>query len=148
MLGGVLLLFGPEGLLAAQDPLTAVDDVREFVGLSPRKVVWFVAQLHLLFAAFVLGVPIFDTTLVVLSRLRRGVNPFTTPGRDHLSHRLADRGRSHLEAVLLLYLAGCFCGLLAMFVAQASVGEAYIVGTTVLAGAACLLRRFEFRSGP
>ena len=42
----------------------------------------------------VLGVPIFDTTLVTISRLRRGVNPLTTPGKDHLSHRLVKRGPS------------------------------------------------------
>ncbi len=33
--------------------------VRTFFGLSPRATIWVVAQLHLLFAAFVLGVPIF-----------------------------------------------------------------------------------------
>ncbi len=50
----------PDALLALQaNPFTAVDEVRTFFGLSPRGVVWFVAQLHLLFAAFVLGVPIF-----------------------------------------------------------------------------------------
>ena len=50
----------PDALLGLQaNPLTAVDEVRTFFGLSPRGVVWFVAQLHLLFAAFVLGVPIF-----------------------------------------------------------------------------------------
>jgi UDP-GlcNAc:undecaprenyl-phosphate GlcNAc-1-phosphate transferase len=31
----------------------------------------------------VLGLPIFDTTLVTFSRLRRGRNPLTTPGLDH-----------------------------------------------------------------
>ena len=36
----------------------------------------------------VLWLPIFDTTLVVISRLRRGVNPLSTPGKDHTSHRL------------------------------------------------------------
>ena len=35
------------------------DEVHAFFGLNPRNVVWFVAQLHLLFGAFVLGVPIF-----------------------------------------------------------------------------------------
>ncbi len=33
--------------------------MRTFFGLSPRATIWVVAQLHLLFAAFVLGVPIF-----------------------------------------------------------------------------------------
>ncbi len=40
----------------------------------------------------VLGLPIFDTTLVFISRLRRGKNPLTTPGKDHLSHRLVRAG--------------------------------------------------------
>ncbi len=39
---------------------------------------------------FVLGLPIIDTTTVVISRLRRGVSPLTG-GRDHLSHRVAKR---------------------------------------------------------
>ena len=53
-------MLAPDALLALQvNPLTAVDEVRTFFGLSPRGVIWFVAQLHLLFAAFVLGVPIF-----------------------------------------------------------------------------------------
>ncbi len=51
-----LTLVGPDVLLAAQD---APDTVRTFFGLNPRNVVWFVAQMHLLFAAFVLGVPLF-----------------------------------------------------------------------------------------
>ena len=54
----------------------------------------------------VLGVPIFDTTLVFISRLRRGLNPLTTPGKDHLSHRLARRTGSPREAVLICYLLG------------------------------------------
>ena len=66
LVGGIVVSFlvlgflAPNTLFAVQgDPLTSVDDVRTFFGLNPRRVVWFVAQLHLLFAAFVLGVPIF-----------------------------------------------------------------------------------------
>jgi UDP-N-acetylmuramyl pentapeptide phosphotransferase/UDP-N-acetylglucosamine-1-phosphate transferase len=32
---------------------------------------------------FILGVPIFDTALVSISRARRGLVPFTSPGKDH-----------------------------------------------------------------
>ena len=39
--------------------MSQIENVRTFFGLSPRSTIWFVAQLHLLFAAFVLGVPIF-----------------------------------------------------------------------------------------
>ncbi len=75
-----------------------------------------------------LGVPLFDTTLVVVSRLRRGLNPLTTPGKDHTSHRLVSAGFTTREAVLIHYLAACAFGVLAIFVTQASVLEGYIVG--------------------
>ena len=52
----------------------------------------------------VLALPIFDTTLVFISRLRRGKNPLTTPGKDHVSHRLAHLLGSRREAVLVCYL--------------------------------------------
>ena len=56
---------------------------------------------------FLLGLPIFDMTLVVVSRLRRGLSP-NTAGRDHTSHRLVRLGFSSREAVLILYLfSGC-----------------------------------------
>jgi len=50
-------------LLVTTSPVTAQDggppDYRQYFGADSRLVVWVVAQLHLLFAAFVLGVPIF-----------------------------------------------------------------------------------------
>jgi len=93
----------------------------------------------------VLGVPLFDTTLVVVSRLRRGRNPLTTPGKDHTSHRLVEAGFTTREAVLLLYLAGGAFGLLAVFITQASVLEGYAVG--IGAALLCLyaLIRFEIQ---
>src|SRR5690606_19600324 len=68
----------------------------------------------------VLAVPIFDTSLVILSRLRRGLNPLTTPGKDHLSHRLARLTGSRREAVLMCYLFAFIAGVVATFVTQAS----------------------------
>ncbi len=79
----------------------------------------------------VMGLPIFDTTLVIVSRLRRRLNPLTTPGRDHTSHRLVAAGMTQREAVLTLYVASFVLGLLATFVTQASVLEGYIVGGIV-----------------
>jgi UDP-GlcNAc:undecaprenyl-phosphate GlcNAc-1-phosphate transferase len=76
----------------------------------------------------VLGVPLFDTTLVIVSRLRRRLNPLTTPGKDHLSHRLARLTGSTREAVLTCYLLGGFCGVVATFVIQANLREGYGVG--------------------
>jgi UDP-GlcNAc:undecaprenyl-phosphate GlcNAc-1-phosphate transferase len=76
----------------------------------------------------VLAVPLFDTTLVIISRLRRGLNPLTTPGKDHLSHRLARLTGSPREAVLICYLLGGAAGVIATFVTQASMIEGYAVG--------------------
>lgn len=76
---------------------------------------------------FILGVPIFDTTLVVFSRLRRGVSP-NTPGKDHISHRLVARGFSQREAVLLLYLLGGASGMLAIYLTEATITEGYVIG--------------------
>ena len=59
--------FGPAVAAAQQaDPLTHVDNVRTFFGLSPRIVVWIVVQLHLLFAAFVVGVPWFTVAVEII----------------------------------------------------------------------------------
>lgn len=95
----------------------------------------------------VLGLPIFDTALVIVSRLRRGVNPLTTPGKDHISHRLVERGLTPREAVLTLYLVGCGLGMLAVFVTQASIAEGYAVGGAALLAALFALWRYEFRRG-
>jgi UDP-GlcNAc:undecaprenyl-phosphate GlcNAc-1-phosphate transferase len=76
----------------------------------------------------VMGMPIFDTTLVFISRLRRGKNPLTTPGKDHVSHRLMARGFTTREAVLSHYLISGTYGLVAILVTQAAVVEGYILG--------------------
>jgi len=83
----------------------------------------------------VMGLPVFDMVLVVTSRLRRRLNPMTTPGKDHTSHRLVAAGMTQREAVLTLYVVSFVLGLLATFVTQASVAEGYTAGGLVaLAG--------------
>lgn len=79
----------------------------------------------------ILGLPLFDTTLVILSRLRRGFNPLTTPGKDHVSHRLVAMGYTRREAVLICYLICAGLGVVALFITQASIIEGYVVGSVV-----------------
>jgi UDP-GlcNAc:undecaprenyl-phosphate GlcNAc-1-phosphate transferase len=62
----------------------------------------------------VLTVPILDTALVSVSRLRRGLVPFTSPGKDHTGHRLANSGLGIRASVLILYAMGTSCGFLAI----------------------------------
>jgi len=91
----------------------------------------------------VLGLPIFDTSLVVVSRLHRGLNPLTHPGKDHVSHRLVAAGMTQREAVLALYVACFVLGLLAIFVTQASIAEGYTVGGLVAVAGLYGLWRLE-----
>src|SRR5262249_804503 len=58
----------------------------------------------------ILGVTIFDTPLVTISRSRRGLLPFSTPGKDHTAHRLANLGLGQRGAVLALYTLGAITG--------------------------------------
>jgi UDP-GlcNAc:undecaprenyl-phosphate GlcNAc-1-phosphate transferase len=82
----------------------------------------------------VLGVFIFDTTLVTISRLRRGRSPFQG-GSDHTSHRLAQIGLGKPRAVLALYVAAATLGALAIVITRQPVPAANsIFGALVLAG--------------
>lgn len=88
----------------------------------------------------VLALPIFDTALVVVARLRRGANPFTAAGKDHLSHRLHALGMTRREAVLTCYLLAGACGLVGVYLTQARPAEAYVVaGALGLVGTAGII---------
>ncbi len=63
----------------------------------------------------VLGVLIFDTTLVSVSRLRRG-RSVVQGGSDHTSHRLVQIGLSQPRAVLTLYITAAALGAAALFI--------------------------------
>jgi UDP-GlcNAc:undecaprenyl-phosphate GlcNAc-1-phosphate transferase len=64
----------------------------------------------------ILGATIFDTALVTVSRSRRGLLPFATPGKDHAAHRLANIGLGQRGAVLTMYMVGALSGALALLV--------------------------------
>jgi len=97
----------------------------------------------------VLAVPIFDTSLVFVSRLRRGKNPLTTPGKDHVSHRLTALGLTRREAVLICYLLGCAAGMVAVYISQARALDAYVaaamLGMVMVAGIIWFEQRTEWR---
>lgn len=74
--------------------------------LLPKTVSWIVPIL-------ILGVPIYDTTLVIFSRLRRGLVPFSSPGKDHFSHRLYSLGLTAKQVAWVHYGLSIFLGSLA-----------------------------------
>jgi len=81
----------------------------------------------------ILSATIFDTTLVTISRSRRGLLPFATPGKDHSAHRLANLGFGQRGAVLAMYLAGAVCGTAGVLVTYLSTSKAALLGVCVLA---------------
>jgi UDP-GlcNAc:undecaprenyl-phosphate GlcNAc-1-phosphate transferase len=66
-----------------------------------------------------LALPIMDTTVVVISRIQRGVSPFQG-GQDHLSHRLMSRGFTRRVTAFILWGASGFFASLAILVSSAT----------------------------
>jgi UDP-GlcNAc:undecaprenyl-phosphate GlcNAc-1-phosphate transferase len=85
----------------------------------PQGVSWFTPIL-------VLGVPIFDTSLVVISRLRRH-RPIYRAGTDHTYHRLVQLGLDSNRSVLAMHLAAVMLSLLAFIALGASVWSANLL---------------------
>jgi UDP-GlcNAc:undecaprenyl-phosphate GlcNAc-1-phosphate transferase len=86
----------------------------------------------LLAPLLILGVTIFDTTLVTISRSRRGLLPFATPGKDHAAHRLSNLGLGQRGAVLTLYLLGAVSGALAVLICYVSASAALLLAAFVI----------------
>jgi UDP-GlcNAc:undecaprenyl-phosphate GlcNAc-1-phosphate transferase len=121
------IFMGDAGSLFLGFMLAAVGLKLRFPG-QPDTVTWMIPVL-------VLGVPVLDMTLVTISRLRRGVNPWTTAGKDHLSHRLVAMGMSHRQAVLTIYGICLLSGALAIAVQFVSPEIAYLIfGVALLTG--------------
>lgn len=85
----------------------------------------------------ILGVPIFDTLLVSISRARRGLLPFTSPGKDHTAHRLSNLGLGHRGAVLTMYLFAVVLGALALLVPNLSPATVYTIAGILAVVALC-----------
>ena len=76
---------------------------------------------------FLLAVPILDTTVAVISRLRRHISPFQG-GQDHLSHRLIRAGLSRKQAAISLWMLSVVYGALAISISKTnSIFDNYLV---------------------
>lgn len=97
----------------------------------PQGVSWFVPIL-------VLGVPIFDSTLVVVSRLRRR-SPIYAAQHDHTYHRLVSLGMHPSRSVLAMHVAAVVLGLLAFVALDLTVLQANLLfGASLIVGAIAL----------
>jgi len=100
---------------------------------------------------FILGVPIFDTTLVSISRARRGLLPFATPGKDHTAHRLSNLGLGHRKAVLAPYGLERVFGILAFLLTRLSLRQGFALAGGIALLALCgvaLLERAPYERQP
>lgn len=65
----------------------------------------------------ILGVPLFDTSLVIYSRWR-GRRPIYKANRDHTYHRLLRKGIASQKAVLIMHIGGLILGGIAILILE------------------------------
>jgi UDP-GlcNAc:undecaprenyl-phosphate GlcNAc-1-phosphate transferase len=92
-----------------------------------------------------MAVPILDTTTVVVSRLSRGISPFTG-GRDHLSHRLMRKGLGRKTTAYVLWAMAAAFGSVAFF--ASCVETSLAIPAIYAAGAIWLLSLVTFLQIP
>jgi UDP-GlcNAc:undecaprenyl-phosphate GlcNAc-1-phosphate transferase len=98
----------------------------------PQASSWFVPIM-------VMAVPIFDTTLVVVSRLR-GHRHIFQGELNHTYHRLVSRGFAPNQAVLVINLASLFLSFLAFITLSLVPWQANVIfGLSVVAGIALII---------
>jgi UDP-GlcNAc:undecaprenyl-phosphate/decaprenyl-phosphate GlcNAc-1-phosphate transferase len=103
---------------------------------APSAIAWMIPVL-------ILAVPIFDTTLVMISRTRRGLVPFASPGKDHAAHRLANLRLGQRGAVLVIYSIGIFFGCLAIVFSRAPLQYVVVFGCVLTVAALSTVALFE-----
>lgn len=89
-----------------------------------------------------LGLPIMDTTIVVIKRLSNH-RPFYDADRNHLHHRLIDMGLSQKQAVAVLCSVSGFCGAGALVITETKP----VSGLLIVAGLVLVLLFLGRKSG-
>ncbi len=85
----------------------------------------------LLVPIIILAIPIFDTSLVTIDRLRHGKSIFAG-GKDHSTHRLYAMGLSQRQVAVVFYIISLSLGLIGMMVTKASQSVIIIVLTFLI----------------
>lgn len=120
------IFMGDSGALLLGFSLATLTLGREGVRGSRSDVLSIIAA-----PLFVLLIPIFDTTLVTVSRLLSGRSP-AMGGRDHSSHRLVAIGLSERTAVLVLWSLSAVGGAIGIALRSASDGLSLAAGGVFL----------------
>jgi UDP-GlcNAc:undecaprenyl-phosphate GlcNAc-1-phosphate transferase len=80
-----------------------------------------------------MSIPIFDTTLVTVTRLLTG-RRVSQGGHDHTSHRLVALGVSERRALAVLYVLSALGGVLSLFTYRYGVGYSVVLQTLLVVG--------------
>ncbi len=110
--------------------LAVPSPLNDFLGVQSRANV-LGPVLALLIPATVLAVPIFDTTLVTITRKWRAAKA-SQGGRDHSSHRLVGLGLSENKAVWVLYSFSVLGGIVAILMQHFPAQSLPLLGFFVL----------------
>ena len=90
-----------------------------------------------------LAVPILDTSVAVISRLKRGISPFQG-GHDHLSHRLIRAGLSRRAAAISLWSLSAYFAASSIAITMTSKAvEQVIVGFAGVVWAVLFIKFFQ-----
>jgi UDP-GlcNAc:undecaprenyl-phosphate GlcNAc-1-phosphate transferase len=136
------LFMGDAGSLVLGFVLAVLGIKLEFAG-RPLGATWMIPVI-------ILGLPIFDTTLVVLSRIRRG-KPIYQGGKDHTSHRLVQVfGMTPARSVMTLYMISIMLGLIALMLRDATTAQARLIlaGLSLTFIFAMVWLEWNFINGP
>nr|WP_243752521.1 MraY family glycosyltransferase [Leucobacter ruminantium] len=122
------------GLLMATSTVSVTGQLNP--GALDQKLV-LASYIPIILPVAVLALPLADFILAVVRRLKAGKSPFTAD-RQHLHHRLLDRGHSPLQAVLVFYLgtAVLSVAVLLVFTLQSFALPSLVL---LVGGAACLV---------
>jgi UDP-GlcNAc:undecaprenyl-phosphate GlcNAc-1-phosphate transferase len=118
--------------------LLAILGIKIRIPANDIEITWMVPVI-------VLGLPIFDTGLVFISRTRRGIS-FFRGGVDHITHRLARLGMDGLSVALAVSLINGALGLTALLITQADLTEAYAIAAALGFIVLYVLWRLEFKA--
>lgn len=89
-----------------------------------------------------LGIPILDTSAAIFRRLRKHRRLFLAD-REHLHHRLMRIGLSHSQAVLLMYLASLYLGIISFVMTFLPPHPRAILFGILLVSGTLILRRWS-----
>lgn len=90
------------------------------------------------------GLPILDTMIAIVRRTLSG-KPIFSADREHIHHKLLDRGLSQKQVVIMLYGVSALCAFLSLFLLRPGGGTLAIVIAVMGVGAWMGLQQLDYR---